>query len=244
MRRQLAGLPHRREAGLQPVGDRRAENESAALDADHQVDRLAQVRRGHRLDGQLKPFAVLQQRRDVVEQDSRPSENPARAESAASALPSTPRSSLRPDGSDVEPRTSPTRPSGGSSTTSTSIDTRHRGPRANLPLEPLDGFSVAFGERLDRAVGQISDPACEPFDRGASLQRTGSPRPERGRSRRTGEQRASATVYHARASGTLLHDDRARRRPCVATALNAATSSFSAVVQRCRRPSACGFRSL
>jgi hypothetical protein len=29
----------------------------AALDADHQVHRLVQVRRGHRLHGQLKTFA-------------------------------------------------------------------------------------------------------------------------------------------------------------------------------------------
>jgi hypothetical protein len=56
----------------------------AALDADHQVHRLVQMRRGHRLDGQLKAFAILQQRGDVVEQKCRPSENQARAECAAS----------------------------------------------------------------------------------------------------------------------------------------------------------------
>ena len=37
-RRQLARLSHRREAGAEAIGDRRAEDEAAALDADDEID--------------------------------------------------------------------------------------------------------------------------------------------------------------------------------------------------------------
>ena len=40
-RRQLARLAHRREAGAEAIGHRRPEDEPAALDADDDVDALA-----------------------------------------------------------------------------------------------------------------------------------------------------------------------------------------------------------
>ena len=42
--RQLAGLADRDEAGAEPVGDRRGEDEAAGLDAEHLVDRLRRAK--------------------------------------------------------------------------------------------------------------------------------------------------------------------------------------------------------
>ena len=69
--RQLAELAHRHEAGADAVGDRRAEDEAAALDADDEVDALAAYGVGQRVDRQLEALGVPQQRGDVVEQDAR-----------------------------------------------------------------------------------------------------------------------------------------------------------------------------
>ena len=70
-RRQLAGLADRAEPGAEPIGDRRAEDEAAALDADDQRDALVLVRRREAVERGLEPVRVAQQRRDVVEEDAR-----------------------------------------------------------------------------------------------------------------------------------------------------------------------------
>src|SRR5262249_44596681 len=65
-----ARLPHRREAGADAIGDGRSEYESAALDADDDVDALAGERQREAVDRGMEPVGVLQQRGDVVEQNS------------------------------------------------------------------------------------------------------------------------------------------------------------------------------
>src|SRR5262249_28953652 len=49
----------------------RAENETAALDPDNELDVLIHERHCQRIDRQAEPLGILQQRRDVVEQNSR-----------------------------------------------------------------------------------------------------------------------------------------------------------------------------
>src|SRR6266545_1974208 len=68
--RQLADLAHRHEARADAIGDRGAENESAALDPDDERDAGAVIWLRHGVDRQLEPFRVPEQRRDVVEQDA------------------------------------------------------------------------------------------------------------------------------------------------------------------------------
>ena len=68
--RQLARLANRREPGVNPIGDRRPEDEPAALDADDEIDPLADERRGEAVDRRAEADRVLQQRRDVVEEDA------------------------------------------------------------------------------------------------------------------------------------------------------------------------------
>ena len=71
--RQLAQLAHRHEAGVELVGHRGAEDEAARLHADDEVDLLAGVRREHQVDRFLVRGRVLEQGRDVVEEDARAS---------------------------------------------------------------------------------------------------------------------------------------------------------------------------
>src|SRR5438445_554532 len=68
--RQLAGLSDRSEARADSIRDRRAENEPAALDADDDVDPLILKWERKAVDGRAESCRLLQQRRDVVEQDS------------------------------------------------------------------------------------------------------------------------------------------------------------------------------
>src|SRR5688572_32386955 len=51
LRRQLSELAHRDEARPQAICDRAAQDESTALDADHDVDRLRRKRRRDPVDG-------------------------------------------------------------------------------------------------------------------------------------------------------------------------------------------------
>ena len=67
---QLLGLAHGDEAGVQAVGERGAEDEAAGLDAEDEVDVLADVVRGQRVDELREAGLVLQQRGDVVEEDA------------------------------------------------------------------------------------------------------------------------------------------------------------------------------
>src|SRR3954469_8847755 len=70
-RRQLAGFAHRREAGANPIGDGGAENEAPALYPDHEIDALILERDRETVDRGAQAGGVLEQRRDVVEEDAR-----------------------------------------------------------------------------------------------------------------------------------------------------------------------------
>src|SRR5262249_14986545 len=67
---QLAGLADRREPGADAIGDGRAEDESAALDADDDIDALVHEGQRQAVDRGAKTVGVLQQRRDVVEENA------------------------------------------------------------------------------------------------------------------------------------------------------------------------------
>src|SRR5262249_36211801 len=68
---QLAWLPHRGEPGADAIRHRRSKNEPTTLDADHELDVLVAERLGETVNRQSEPRRVLQQRRDVVEEDAR-----------------------------------------------------------------------------------------------------------------------------------------------------------------------------
>ena len=68
--RQLAQLADRHEARVQLVRHRRREDEPARLHAHDDVDLLVAVRLEHQVDRLLVGRGVLEQRRDVVEQDA------------------------------------------------------------------------------------------------------------------------------------------------------------------------------
>ena len=69
-RGELLGLAHGDEAGVEAVGQRGAEDEAARLDAEDQVDLLADVVLRQRVDELREAGLVLQQRGDVVEEDA------------------------------------------------------------------------------------------------------------------------------------------------------------------------------
>src|SRR4051812_5302434 len=69
LRRQLAQLAHRDEAGIQLVGHGGAEDEAPRLHPDDDVDLLAGIGLEHEIDRLAVGLLVLQQRGDVVEQD-------------------------------------------------------------------------------------------------------------------------------------------------------------------------------
>ena len=71
LRRQLAELAHRHEAGAELVGQRRAEDEAARLHADHEVDLRAADLLGHAVDHLAERVRLLEERGDVVEADAR-----------------------------------------------------------------------------------------------------------------------------------------------------------------------------
>ena len=69
--RQLARLAHRNEAGVQTVGQRGTEDESTRLDSQHQIHILPDIVRSQRVNQLGKSLSVLEQGRDVVEQNPR-----------------------------------------------------------------------------------------------------------------------------------------------------------------------------
>ena len=71
LRRELPRLANRDEAGIQPAGDRGAQDEAPALDADHVVDALTCIRGCERSHHFTKSVGVVQERRNVVEQNPR-----------------------------------------------------------------------------------------------------------------------------------------------------------------------------
>ena len=71
LRRELAGLARRDEAGVEPRREGAAEDEAARLDADDRVDVLADEALGERVEHDVQRPRVGEQRRDVLEQDPR-----------------------------------------------------------------------------------------------------------------------------------------------------------------------------
>src|SRR3989338_7744579 len=67
--RELAELAHRHEPRVELMRERTAEDEAARLYPDHHVDSLALVSLRQEVDDTAEGRAVLQQRRDVLEQD-------------------------------------------------------------------------------------------------------------------------------------------------------------------------------
>ena len=70
LRRQLARLTDRNEPGLDALGNRRTQNEPAALDADDDVDALPDEWAGEHVDRHRESVGVPQQGRDVVEENA------------------------------------------------------------------------------------------------------------------------------------------------------------------------------
>src|SRR5919106_1803874 len=68
--RQLAELAHGDEARLELMRDGAAEDEATRLDAHHQVDPVGLVPVGQRVDSVAPGGAILEQGRDVLEQDA------------------------------------------------------------------------------------------------------------------------------------------------------------------------------
>ena len=68
--RQLAELPDRDQAGVELVGHRGTEDEPARLHPDDDVDLLVLVRLEHQIDRLLVGAGILEQGRDVVEEDA------------------------------------------------------------------------------------------------------------------------------------------------------------------------------
>src|SRR5437660_1308598 len=67
---ELAELPHRHEARAELVGHRAAEDEAAGLDADDDLDARVPVPRGQMVDDVVEGRSVLEERRDVLEEDA------------------------------------------------------------------------------------------------------------------------------------------------------------------------------
>ena len=70
LRRQLPRLADRNESSADALRHRGAEDEAAALDADHGVDALPGIRHRQQIDRRLEAGRIAQQRRDVVEEDA------------------------------------------------------------------------------------------------------------------------------------------------------------------------------
>jgi hypothetical protein len=69
--RQFARLAHGHESRVQPVGQRRPKDESARLNAQHQVDLLGKIVRRQSVDHLRKTGLVFEQRGYVVKENSR-----------------------------------------------------------------------------------------------------------------------------------------------------------------------------
>ena len=70
-RGQFSGLSDWNKAGVETIGQRGAEDESARLDAQHQVDFARNVVRGQRIDQLGESRLILEQRGDVVKKNPR-----------------------------------------------------------------------------------------------------------------------------------------------------------------------------
>jgi hypothetical protein len=70
-RGELARLAHGDEAGVEAVGERGAEDESARLDAEDEVDFAFEIVRGEGVDEHGHADAVFEHGGDVVKEDSR-----------------------------------------------------------------------------------------------------------------------------------------------------------------------------
>ena len=68
--RQFARLTDWYETGVQAIGERRSEDETAGFDTEHQVDILVDVIGGKGIDHLREAGLVLQQSSDVVEQNA------------------------------------------------------------------------------------------------------------------------------------------------------------------------------
>jgi hypothetical protein len=148
--RQLAHLAHGHEAGANAVGDRRAENEAAALYSDDQRDPLAMIGLRHGVDRELETLRVAQQGRDVIEKDAglgkvRHVANPRLQKFHLSNLEScgAPRGHLI---FHVEP-----------------FDAGVRGAAPHRSLEAIDGVCLSFSHDFDAAVREIAHPAVDAF---------------------------------------------------------------------------------
>src|SRR5260370_991048 len=71
VRWQLLRFTHRNETRIQRVGQGRREDKSARFDTDNHVDAGVLVMLLEPVDGVMKAPVVLEQRGDVIEQDSR-----------------------------------------------------------------------------------------------------------------------------------------------------------------------------
>ena len=80
-RREFARLAHGHKAGVEPVGQRRPEDESPRLDAQHQIDLALDIVAGQRVDQLGKAGLVLEQRGDCLLYTS-----PGSSRSAAATL--------------------------------------------------------------------------------------------------------------------------------------------------------------
>src|SRR5690348_15298316 len=67
---QLTGLAYRNEAGVQAVSDHGSEDESSRLDTDNPVDPASDIMISEGVDSASQPNRVLQQSRDVIEQNA------------------------------------------------------------------------------------------------------------------------------------------------------------------------------
>src|SRR5262249_55493436 len=68
--RQLAELADGDEPGVELVGQRPPEDEAAGLDADHDLDPRLPIVSGQEVDDPTKGRTVLEQGRDVLEEDT------------------------------------------------------------------------------------------------------------------------------------------------------------------------------
>ena len=68
---QLLRFAHWNKPGVQAIGDHGRKNEPASLDPHHAVDELAHVVVGQQVDRPVQPERIFQQRRDVIEENTR-----------------------------------------------------------------------------------------------------------------------------------------------------------------------------
>jgi hypothetical protein len=69
-RGQLARLANGNEAGVEPIGQRGAEDESAGLNAENEIDFALKIMRGQSVNELREAGLVFEQRGDVVKEDA------------------------------------------------------------------------------------------------------------------------------------------------------------------------------